>query len=288
MANQANNEHHKRMRSRDTNGKERTKDGYASSSLVTFNVGGTKYQVSRSLMDQHPDTMLSRMVSDTWQTEEDGADDEEGCFIERNGARFAYVLDYMRDGCVSIPGGNSACTKSAMLNELQYFGFGDVDAEAIQVEFSHIDAPKYIARLTKDFQLERDDLVRSRDELNSDILCLTIAHGICVRRMKSESDQIAFSIVVGKPLWVLANRKHDNCSLKPRDTQNLLDFEVIEAVNNYPKHSLSSTLAPLNNALLKYGLKALTYKEERADYNAREVLKVEGVVKVSMSVEPIL
>ena len=35
--------------------------------IVTFNVGGTHYEVSRSLISQFPDTMLARLSSETWR-----------------------------------------------------------------------------------------------------------------------------------------------------------------------------------------------------------------------------
>jgi hypothetical protein len=59
---------------------------------IRLNVGGTRYEVSRSLMEMYPDTMLARLTSDDWSN----ADDQE-VFIDRNGPRFQYVLDYMRD-----------------------------------------------------------------------------------------------------------------------------------------------------------------------------------------------
>jgi hypothetical protein len=62
------------------------------SKVVRLNVGGTHYEVSRSLMEMYPDTMLARMISDEWSNE-----DDQEVFIDRNGPRFQYVLDYMRD-----------------------------------------------------------------------------------------------------------------------------------------------------------------------------------------------
>jgi hypothetical protein len=32
--------------------------------IVTFNVGGTRYEVSRSLLDLHPNTMLAKSASE--------------------------------------------------------------------------------------------------------------------------------------------------------------------------------------------------------------------------------
>jgi len=87
---------------------------------VQLDVGGHLFKVSRSLLEQHPDTMLARLVSDDWQND----DNKDGThFIDRNGERFQYVLDYMRDQKVYLP---LTVSKEAFLLDLQYFGF-DVD-----------------------------------------------------------------------------------------------------------------------------------------------------------------
>ena len=72
---------------------------------IKFNVGGTRYEVSQSLLDRFPESMLARICSETWQegvTSED-TDGKGEIFIDRNGERFQYVLDYMRDDFVLLP-----------------------------------------------------------------------------------------------------------------------------------------------------------------------------------------
>jgi len=82
---------------------------------VQFNVGGTLYTVSRSLLDsQHPNTMLARSASQQWQE-----DSEAEIFIERDGSIFRFVLNYMRDGRVVLPISES---KESVLAELEYYG----------------------------------------------------------------------------------------------------------------------------------------------------------------------
>ena len=269
-----------RKRSRRHEEQKETSDNEVAPLLVTFNVGGTKYQVSRSLLDQHPDIMLTRMVSDTWHAEGDEANNE--FFIERDGARFAYVLDYMRDGRVSLPGGNTVCTKSSLLNELTYFGFKNVDKSSVEVEFSHGNVTKYVARLTEDFVRERDELVKSRDNLNLDIACLIMAHGVCVRRLKSESEKIEFVIAKG------GGRIYEK-------TGNELDSQVINAVN---ATSLIQNKEALDKTLLKYGLKVSDYCEEVARsgsyykqisaYNTNNKSMVPRIIKVRMTVNSIV
>eukprot|EP00536_Pseudo-nitzschia_multiseries_P002262 jgi/Psemu1/115870/gw1.30.53.1 len=108
---------------------------------VRFDVGGTVYKVSRSLLELFPNTMLSRMVSETWQEVQVARDEEDPSeaapiFVDRDGERFRYVLDYMRDGQkASLP---ITISKKGFLKDLEYYGFDDVDAESITVEGSSL------------------------------------------------------------------------------------------------------------------------------------------------------
>ena len=88
-------------------------------------MGGTKYEVSDSLLDQYPNSMLRRLTSEEWNHHKDkGLEEEEGgesnneIFIERNGIRFQYVLDYMRDNNVSLP---LAIPRAQFISDLEYF-----------------------------------------------------------------------------------------------------------------------------------------------------------------------
>eukprot|EP00957_Ditylum_brightwellii_P044771 3396357-Ditylum_brightwellii.AAC.1 len=83
-------------------------------SICHFNVGGHKYQVARSLLEQHPNTMLARISSEQWQK-----DPEAEIFIDRDGDRFRYCLDYLRDGFVALP---ITVPKKALLQDLAYYG----------------------------------------------------------------------------------------------------------------------------------------------------------------------
>jgi hypothetical protein len=90
---------------------------------IVFNVGGVKYEVSRSLLDMYPDTMLARSASKEWTAGKTGE-----IFLERNGARFQFVLDYLRDGKVSLP---LTASKAAVLADLVYYGVENVDEDTI-------------------------------------------------------------------------------------------------------------------------------------------------------------
>lgn len=116
--------------------------GEEDTKIVKFNVGGTRYEVARSLIEMHPDTMLARMVSEQWQK-----DPSKEIFIERDGSRFKYVLDYLRDGKVSLP--FSVCRES-FLTDLQYFSIAYEKAN-----IAYQKAPVYIATLSIGSELQR-------------------------------------------------------------------------------------------------------------------------------------
>lgn len=97
------------------------------SDTYKLNIGGTRYEVSNSLLDQFPDSMLRKITSDTWKkaaaatttnstSENDLANPE--IFIDRNGERFQYVLDYMRDGKVSLP---LSVPRALLIADIDYF-----------------------------------------------------------------------------------------------------------------------------------------------------------------------
>jgi hypothetical protein len=101
------------------------------SKIVAFNVGGTKYEVTRSLLASHPDTMLARIASKDWKATEDTTE----IFIDRNGVRFQFVLDYLRDGKVSLP---LVVTNEALLDDLTYFGVEVIDTDAIDDSLTRV------------------------------------------------------------------------------------------------------------------------------------------------------
>ena len=97
---------------------------------VTFNVGGTRYEVSRSLLEEYPNSMLYSLASGKWN--EDPCSSE--IFIERDGERFKYCLDFLRDRKAVLP---LAVAKKVFLNDLEYYGI-EVDGEH-PVEYAHED-----------------------------------------------------------------------------------------------------------------------------------------------------
>lgn len=98
----------------------------AKTETVKFNVGGQRYELSRSFLSLHPNTMLAKAASDQWQK-----DPTKEIFIDRDGQLFLFVLSYLRDGEVALP---NTVRKVTLLKELVYFGVDDVDESTIDDE----------------------------------------------------------------------------------------------------------------------------------------------------------
>ena len=114
----------KHKRSKKSDGNEGKKD-LTHSDIFCFNVGGVKYDVSRATLELHPDCMLTKMTSKSWNEDETNRT----FFIDRDGSRFRYVLDFMRDGgYIHLPITES---RAAICQELDYFGFTDVPEDSI-------------------------------------------------------------------------------------------------------------------------------------------------------------
>ena len=95
-----------------------------STTTVTFNVGGKLYEVSRSLLEVLPDTsVLVKKSSEAASSP---------IFIDRDPDRFAYCLDYMRDNGRVFLAEN--VSKDALMEELKFFGFDDVDDSRIMYD----------------------------------------------------------------------------------------------------------------------------------------------------------
>lgn len=108
---------------------------------VAFNVGGKHYDVSRSLLNSYPDTMLARASSSIWTDE--GKNAVKPIFIERDGDRFRWILDYMRDRSVTLP---NSMSKEALILDFQYFGF-DIDPQNIRLDIHLPDAAYQVSML---------------------------------------------------------------------------------------------------------------------------------------------
>jgi hypothetical protein len=70
----------------------------AMSEIVNLNVGGIQYSAARNTIMKHEETMLAKLVSEKWNP-----NSEVPIFVDRDGERFKYILDFFRDGEILVP-----------------------------------------------------------------------------------------------------------------------------------------------------------------------------------------
>mmetsp|Transcript_22500 Transcript_22500/g.46973 ORF Transcript_22500/g.46973 Transcript_22500/m.46973 type:complete len:195 (-) Transcript_22500:50-634(-) len=81
---------------------------------IKFTVGGKHFEVSRTPIHRHSDTVLGKLVSDTWNE-----DRGKTVFIDRDGDIFAHILNYLRYGSIELP---VTLPRSMFDRELDYYG----------------------------------------------------------------------------------------------------------------------------------------------------------------------
>ncbi|CAJ1962127.1 unnamed protein product [Cylindrotheca closterium] len=69
---------------------EKEEDSFIMDRTVKFNVGGKLYEISKSLLERFPDTVLTERV-------EKASSLSTPIFVDRDPDRFAFCPDYMRD-----------------------------------------------------------------------------------------------------------------------------------------------------------------------------------------------
>ena len=97
---------------------------------VQFDVGGKLFKVSRDLIDQHPETMLAKLISETWEK-----DPDKQIFIDRDGNLFSHALNYLRYGSIELP---SSIPRSMFDRELDYYGIGAPESTVSQLSLAEL------------------------------------------------------------------------------------------------------------------------------------------------------
>jgi hypothetical protein len=106
---------------------------------ITFNVRGKLHRASRSLIMyyQEGNSMLGRLITDTWANPTPAAAGVTGggetnvhapIFIDRNGERFGYVLDFMRCGRVVLPYNVS---RDLLLLDFDFYGIQGATGDTV-------------------------------------------------------------------------------------------------------------------------------------------------------------
>lgn len=134
---------------------------------VRFNVGGTVHEVSRSLILLHENSMLAR--AGTWQS-----NPEMAIFIDGDGERFRYCLDFMRHGRVHLP---LAVSRAAILQDLDYYGIQVSDPSLIDGSCASVEAAEHMANKENNYS----QTVSAYDE---QIQKLQSAYGDEIRKLK--------------------------------------------------------------------------------------------------------
>lgn len=89
---------------------------------IKLDIGGQMFTTSLLTLTKDPDSMLAAMFSGRHKLrqENDGS-----YFIDRDGAHFRYILNYLRDGCIkegTLP--INDVLWGELLNEAEYFQLG--------------------------------------------------------------------------------------------------------------------------------------------------------------------
>ncbi|KAL7551379.1 hypothetical protein ACHAWF_014581 [Thalassiosira exigua] len=121
-------------------------------SSIKFNVGGRHFEVSRDLIEQQPESMLRRMVSEAWHP-----DTEKTIFIDRNSDIFAQAMEYLRYGSVVLP---VSMPKEMFFRDVDYYGLSFEDG-AIK------DGDEVIAELKEENARMKNEVIPELREENA-------------------------------------------------------------------------------------------------------------------------
>ena len=151
---------------------------------VTFNVGGEKFQVARSLLDFYPDSVLAKSISERWKQPDQDAKEE--IFFDRCPQLFRQVLEYLRNKKVHLP---ITMAKKAILCELEYYCVNDVEEEAIDDSLTRgiqlLQSMKDFATHMQDFDGEVSRLENEREQRQESVNAIKAAKAL-LNRFRSD------------------------------------------------------------------------------------------------------
>jgi len=182
---------------------------------VIFDVGGKMYTVSRSLIEEHSDTMLARIVSKTWQEDSDSV-----VFIDRDGDTFRFVLGkhVISRECKShdIMSTNK-CSYLSLPSFLDYLRYGSVDLPHNMPMANFMRDMDFYGIIAEDASVSQ---ISPADELRR--LKQTVAEGELKHDMFLIAIHANHSFVTGKGSLAIANGDKQSIGLKhsPSDYSN--------------------------------------------------------------------
>ncbi len=139
--------------------------------VIKFNIGGQRYEVSLYLLQQHPNSILTKSVSEQFQSDHLDISKAE-TFIERDGTMFRFILAYLRDGKVTLPITES---KEAFMMELAYYGI-EIHEEHIDEKHVHMTKSTHSMKTAvEDLRESITILEKESDRVRKNILCVELA-----------------------------------------------------------------------------------------------------------------
>ena len=143
------------------------------SKTVTFDVGGQIFKVSRSILAKYPTSILATLSSENGQDNPDST-----IFIDADGERFRYCLDYMRHGRAFLPW---TVSKDAVLQDLSYFGIEHVNPNDIDESAASLTAAAQMFKVERQYQQELKEYDAQIEEIQRTKRHVMVAHA-CFRK----------------------------------------------------------------------------------------------------------
>lgn len=167
---------------------------------VKFNVGGKEFETSYSLIAKQEGSMLARLVSETWLK-----DPSKPVFIDRSYDIFAFILEYLRHGCVVLP---PSISREMFHRDMDFYGMkpdcGTVNASSFARQLGEL--------------RDRKDALSLVDECLRKLL----TEGKHLDKLEKSGTQVAFSS--NYPLYSLATSLNERTRMSAMFRESLGEF----------------------------------------------------------------
>lgn len=205
-----------------------SKRNFDSERTVSFNVGGQIFVLAQSTLDAFPSTMLARSASKEWR----GDDADKPIFISSDSGRFRYCLDYMRVGKVWLPPTES---KDALLSDLTYFGFENIDPTAIVATSNAAEVARYLHICHENLNKENSAIKILSDEVTEKRNRLKHANTLFQKFLTTGQTVFEFSSKPGR------KSQHEPCEYFTRWNFDMNHFNECLAMFNLRVVTLRTT-----------------------------------------------
>ena len=100
------------------------------STIVRLSVGGVPFVSSRSTLTRYSDSFFAKLLDGALPTERDESGE---FFIDRDGAHFRYILNFLRDGAVHLPP-NDPQLRQELLREASFYQLSRLQQQLLEEE----------------------------------------------------------------------------------------------------------------------------------------------------------